>query len=204
MKKKDKENSSTTEEKIVIAARKLFTQKGYEATKTRDIAEEAGINLALLNYYFRSKEKLFEIIMKENVGQFMQVIADIVNNEVTTIDKKIELLVGNYIDMLTRLPDMPLFVMNHIKLAPERSELRQRFMGSHFMKQIQVAMKMGEITTVNPMNVMMNIVALTIFPFVAKPMVQNNHGLTAEQFNVLMQERKKLIPKWITAILKTK
>jgi AcrR family transcriptional regulator len=204
MKKKEKENSSTTEEKIVIAARKLFTQKGYEATKTRDIAEEAGINLALLNYYFRSKEKLFEIIMKENVGQFMQVIADIVNNEISTIDEKIELLVSNYIDMLMRLPDMPLFVMNHIKLAPERAEMRQRFMGSHFMKQIQSAMKRGEMTTMNPMNVMMNIVALTIFPFVAKPMVQNNHGLTAEQFDVLMQERKKLIPKWITAILKTK
>ena len=59
----DKELS--TEEKIIAAARKLFTQKGFSATKTRDIAEEAGINLALLNYYFRSKQNLFQIIIEE-------------------------------------------------------------------------------------------------------------------------------------------
>ena len=57
----------STEEKIRAAARKIFTQKGFAATRTRDIAEEAGINLALLNYYFRSKEKLFEQIMIEKV-----------------------------------------------------------------------------------------------------------------------------------------
>ena len=61
----------STEEKIKAAAKKLFTQKGFAATRTRDIAEEAGINLALLNYYFRSKEKLFELVMKENVQLFL-------------------------------------------------------------------------------------------------------------------------------------
>ena len=194
----------SAEEKIKSAAKKLFTQKGFAAVKTRDIAKEAGINLALLNYYFRSKEKLFEIIMHETVGQFMQVIADIVNNDETTIDEKIELLVNNYIDMLTRLPDMPLFVMNHIKNNPQRIEMRQKFLGSYFMKQMQEAMKKGEIATMNPFNIMINIVGLTIFPFIARNMVQNNHGITSEQFNGLMQERKKLIPKWIAAILKTK
>jgi AcrR family transcriptional regulator len=193
-----------TEEKIIQAARKLFTQKGYEATKTRDIAKEADINLALLNYYFRSKEKLFEMIMQESVGQFMQVISDIVNNESTSLEEKIELLVNNYIDMLLRFPDMPLFVMNHIKTNPDRAAMRQRFLGSYFMKQIQTAIKKGEIANINPMNIMMNIVALTIFPFIAKPMVQNNGGLSHEQFTAIMMERKKLIPKWITAILKTK
>ena len=60
-----KEPNLSTEEKIKAAARKVFMEKGYGASRTRDIAEEAGINLALLNYYFRSKEKLFnEIIQK--------------------------------------------------------------------------------------------------------------------------------------------
>ena len=65
---KKKTESLSTEEKIKAAASKLFTQKGFAAVKTRDIVQEAGINLALLNYYFRSKEQLFEIIMKENMG----------------------------------------------------------------------------------------------------------------------------------------
>jgi AcrR family transcriptional regulator len=202
--KKLSKTDTSTEEKIIGAARKLFMQKGFEGTKTRDIANEAGINLALLNYYFRSKENLFEIIMKENMGQFMQVISEIVNNEETSIQEKIELLVNNYITMLMRLPDMPLFVMNNIKKDPDRIEMRQRFMGSHFMKQIQTAIKSGEIAPMNPMNMMLNIVGLTIFPFVARPMFQSTSGMTQEQFNALMTERKKLIPKWIAAMLKVK
>jgi AcrR family transcriptional regulator len=194
----------STEEKIVSAARKLFTQKGYEGTKTRDIAKEAGINLALLNYYFRSKEKLFEMIMEENMGQFMDVISTIVSNEETSIDEKIEALVNNYITMLSKFPDMPLFVMNHVKGDSKRMQMRQRFIGSYFMQQIQEAMKQGKIVPMNPINLMLNIVGLTIFPFIGKPMFQNSHGMTAEQFNALMEERRKLIPKWIGAILKAK
>ncbi len=194
----------SAEEKIISAARKLFTRNGFDATKTRDIAKEAGINLALLNYYFRSKEKLFEMIMEENMGQFMMVIGGIVNDESTTKEKKIELLVNNYIDMLTRVPDMPLFVLTHMKANPQRIKMKQRFLGSHFMKQIEEAMKKGEIVKMNPVNIMMNIVGLTIFPFIGRPMIQNNSGVNQEQFNALMQERKKLIPTWINAILKAK
>src|SRR5579864_8042073 len=162
--KKQVKADPSTEEKIIAAARNLFTQKGFDATKTRDIATEAGINLALLNYYFRSKENLFEIIMKENMGRFMEVISDIVNNEETSIEEKIEALVNNYIDMLMNFPDMPLFVMTHIRKDPERLEMRKRFMGSYFMKQLQQGMKSGEIAPIHPINIMLNIVGLTIFP----------------------------------------
>ena len=61
------EQEQTTEEKILEAASEVFTEKGFAGTRTRDIAEKAGINLALLNYYFRSKEKLFEQVMKIKV-----------------------------------------------------------------------------------------------------------------------------------------
>jgi AcrR family transcriptional regulator len=204
MLEKKKKKELSTEEKIITAARKLFTQKGYDAIKTRDIAKEAGINLALLNYYFRSKEKLFELVMEENMGQFMMVIGNIVNNVETSMHQKIEALVANYIDMLTRVPDMPLFVMTHMKNNPQRLKMRERFLGSHFMKQVQDGIKKGEIAPINPVNIIMNIVGLTIFPFIGKPMIQNNNGITNEQFDALMQERKKLIPKWIEAILKVK
>ena len=62
----------STEERIKAAARKVFHQKGFAGTRTRDIAEEAGINHAMLNYYFRSKEKLFEMVMMETMAQFFK------------------------------------------------------------------------------------------------------------------------------------
>src|SRR4051812_42533624 len=103
----------STEEKIKAAAKKLFTQKGFAATKTRDIAEEAGINLALLNYYFRSKQKLFEIVMRENVILFIGGMIDsIKTNQHLSFEKKLEILIDSYIDTLLANPDLPFFILS--------------------------------------------------------------------------------------------
>lgn len=201
---KTKKPKEGAEEKIIQAARKLFTEKGFDAVKTRDIAKEAGINLALLNYYFRSKENLFEIVMRENMGSFMNVISEIVNNKETTIKEKIEALVSNYIRMLTINPNIPLFVLSQGKSDDIRMKFREKFQGSYFMEQINKAIKKGKITKMDPTNLMLNIVGLTIFPFVARRIFQSNNTVTDEQFNKLMMERKEMIPIWINAMLKVK
>lgn len=201
---KKKKKTDGAEEKIISAARKLFTEKGFDAVKTRDIAKEAGINLALLNYYFRSKENLFEMIMKENMDRFMEAVTGIVNNETTSLEKKIEMLVANYIDILLVNPDMPLFVISNARIDDKRMKMREKFLGSHLMKQVHQAMKTGKIADINPANIMLNIVGLTIFPFVARRMFLSSNGISQEQFNALMHERKKMIPKWIKAMLKVK
>src|SRR6201987_5095264 len=104
----------STEEKIKQAARKIFMQKGYAATRTRDIAEEAGINLALLNYYFRSKEKLFDIIMLESLQSFRQSMVNVLNDKKTSLENKVETLVNNYLDLLLAQPEIPLFVLSEL------------------------------------------------------------------------------------------
>ena len=88
------ETNASTEEKIKEAARRVFTRKGYAATRTRDIAEESGYNLALINYYFRSKEKLFDIIMLDNLHLFIHSVMAIVNDPATTLQEKIEIVVN--------------------------------------------------------------------------------------------------------------
>ncbi len=98
-----------TEAKIKNAARLVFHTKGFAATRTRDIAEEAGINLALLNYYFRSKEKLFDIIMLETLQGFFKSISTIFIDEQTSLEDKTERIVSTYIDLLIIEPQIPLF-----------------------------------------------------------------------------------------------
>jgi len=108
-KNKTAENlDATTEEKIKEAARVVFHKKGFAATRTRDIAEEAGINLALLNYYFRSKGRLFEIIMLETVSGFIQTMALALNDEETTLEEKIRRIASAYIDLIGKEPDLPI------------------------------------------------------------------------------------------------
>lgn len=193
----------SAEERLKKAAHILFTKKGYDAVKTRDIAKEAGINLALLNYYFRSKEKLFEIVMQENMKEFFVSIIQIVNDETTSLKKKIELLVDQYTEMLLKNLELPVFVMLHMRNNPTRLELQGKLRESFLIKQVQAAIKNKEIAPINPVNIMVNLVGLTIFPFIGRAMLTNAHGISDEQFKQLMIERKALIPKWMDAILKT-
>ena len=198
----DKHN---TEERIIAAANKLFTQKGYAATKTRDIAEEAGINVALLNYYFRSKEKLFDIIMESNVKQFVLSIGQITNDESTTLCEKFEQFVGGYIDMLIAQPDMPIFILSEIRNNPVRLIEKVRFdkilLNSYMITQIREEIVAGKITEINPVHIMINLLSLTVFPFVGSPILKRIGGMSDEQFNALMLERKQLIPLWVETFL---
>ena len=196
----------STEEKIKNAARSVFHKKGYAATRTRDIAEEAGINLALLNYYFRSKEKLFDIIMTETMQGFLTSIMEILNDEKTTFEKKIEIIVGNYIDLLIEQPDIPLFVLSELRANPEtlvsRISNKKVLMKSVFIMQFQQQIKAGKIAPIHPLHFIMNMLGMVVFPFVGSPMLKSIGDLKQKEFDELMQQRKKLIPKWVNAMLK--
>lgn len=200
-KKDSKELDNSTEEKIKEAARKLFMQKGFAATKTRDIAAEADINLALLNYYFRSKEKLFELIIRERLQQFIQGIKLVFNDESTTFYEKIETLAVHYIDMLSEQPDLPLFILSELRAQPlqvlNKLGVKDFLMSSVFIKQLFEEMKAGNITPVHPLHFMANLMGSLVFPFVASPILKGITEMDQETFNNLMQERKKLVPQWI-------
>ncbi len=201
-----KKIDATTEEKIIEAARKIFTQKGYAAARTRDIAEEAGLNLALLNYYFRSKEKLFDIIMLETLQQFMTGMKNLLNTESTSIEEKITMVVGNYIDMLTKQPDLPLFILSEIKANPKKliakMGIKDFLMNSYFLKQFKEGVKAKKLPPLDPLHFIMNIVGLTVFPFIGSQIVQSIGDINQQQFNKLMEERKRLIPQWIKGMIR--
>ncbi len=198
----------STEEKIKNAARIVFHKKGFSATRTRDIAEEAGINLALLNYYFRSKEKLFDIIVLETMQAFFKSINQVFNDSSTTLESKIETLVVNYIDLLIANPDIPLFILSELKNNHKdlliKIGMKEAMMKSYFLKQYQEKVKNGKISPMQPLQFMMNLMGMTVFPFIASPVLRNLGDLTQKDFDTLMRERKLLIPKWIKATLKVK
>ncbi|MBS1536921.1 MAG: TetR/AcrR family transcriptional regulator [Bacteroidetes bacterium] len=206
--KSQKELSKTdhsTEDKIKNAARLIFHKKGYAATRTRDIAEEAGINLALLNYYFRSKEKLFDIIMLESLQGFLHSIKEVFNNEETSLENKIETLVSNYIDLLIEQPDIPLFLLSELRNNPNelvsKINIKQVLMNSYFIKQFKHAMNDGIIATMNPLHFIMNILGMTVFPFIASPILKSLSDISPADFEDLMNQRKILIPNWIKGML---
>ncbi|MBX3239461.1 MAG: TetR/AcrR family transcriptional regulator [Chitinophagaceae bacterium] len=196
-----KEKDITTEEKIKGAARKVFTQKGYAATRTRDIAEEAGINLALLNYYFRSKEKLFELVMAEKVGELFGMLVPVVVDHSTTLKTKMEKIAATYIDTLEKNPGLPLFVLSEIHRRPEwlsqRVPIADIFKKSSFMQQVR-----EKRPDIDPMHFFMNALGLCVFPFISSPVFIGAGVINRNDFKKLLQERKSLIPVWMNAMLK--
>ena len=201
-KKKSVEVDLSTEEKIKEAAKKVFLKKGYAATRTRDIAEEAGINLALLNYYFRSKEKLFDLIMLEKLEKFFGVIAPVLNNTGASLEQKIILLSSNYIDLLIANPELPLFILSEVRHNPDRFAHKlpvAEVVDSHFMKQL-----MEKRPDINPIHLLINLLAMSVFPFIMKPIFHASGIMNEKVFQMRMEERKALIPKWVNAMLKAK
>jgi len=190
----------STEEKIKEAARKVFTQKGYAATRTRDIAEEAGINLALLNYYFRSKEKLFEIVILEKMQILLGKLGPTLMDERTSLEQKVEQIAEQYIDTLIANPDIPLFVLGEIRNHPDKFanmiRTKTKIVDSAMFKQI--AERRPDI---DPLHFIFNMLGLIIFPFIGKPLLQLVAGITKDHAITLMNERKQLIKKWFSAMI---
>lgn len=204
---KIKEIDQTTESKIKEAARVVFLKKGYSATRTRDIAEESGINLALLNYYFRSKENLFNIVMFDTMNAFFKSLGEVFNNADTSFEGKIEELANRYITFLIENPDIPVFIMNEMRSQPEelleRMGIKKMLMHSEFIKQFHQSIAEKKIKQINPLHFIMNTMGMIVFPFIARPMLKSLGDLQENDFQKLMQERKTLIPRWILGALKS-
>ncbi|QEM11004.1 TetR/AcrR family transcriptional regulator [Mucilaginibacter rubeus] len=195
---------TTTEEKILNAARSIFTKKGFLATTVRDIATEANTNVASVNYYFRSKENLFAFIMDETIKKLFDKVEPVLNDETTTAIQKIETCVGYYIDQLLENPDFPFFMINEVLAGQTNLPMVEKFKtltNSVFAKQLY-AMQADGVIKFHPVNLMWNITGMIVFPFLSRPKQLEAGYFNGAEFEAMMRERKKLIPIWIGQILK--
>lgn len=163
----------STEEKILEAAKNVFVTKGMEGARMQEIADEAGINKALLHYYFRSKERLFEAIFSEIIKFAFPKITRIVQSD-EPIVTKIEQVIDAYIDLLIKHPFIPGFVMKELSRDPSgliKMVLKFGLNPEVVFEQIQLAMDRGEIIKMPPKHLAANIVSMCIFPFAVRPIL---------------------------------
>lgn len=191
----------STEEKILAAAKKVFVSKGMAGARMQDIADEAGINKALLHYYFRSKERLFEVIFVEAAQNLFPKLNIIFESE-KSLFEKIELVCEEYLTVMSENPYLPLFVLNEINRDPEnfldKIWSKEGFpRPQKFLKQIEKEVKKGTIKKINPLDLLLNLITLCIFPFVGKAMIQSINHMDELQFREVMIQRKKKVPKFI-------
>jgi AcrR family transcriptional regulator len=194
-----------TERKILEAARKVFISKGMHGARMQEIADEAGINKALLHYYFRSKDKLFQAIFRETFQELMPKAMGIFQEE-GTFEDKLRLFVSNYIDTISKNHFLPVFVFNEINQNPE---MLTEFVDALKPLQQVVAAELqkmvtsGEYRPINPIQFISSVMAMTLFPFLVKPLLANAFAMSEEQFKAFLEDRKVLIPEIMLTYLKT-
>jgi AcrR family transcriptional regulator len=200
-----KEHSSSTEEKILEAAKKVFVIHGLEGTSMQQIADEASINKSLLHYYFRTKEKLFGTVLKYAFKFIVPQIQVILNSD-DHIYVKIERLVSEYMDLLMKNKFIPAFIMHEINRNPDG--LFQIMQGSGidpriFIEQFSAEMKAGNIRTIDPRHLIINMLSLCIFPVAARPLMQRVFfGNDEKMYKQFLVERKKVVSDFIIQSLK--
>jgi TetR/AcrR family transcriptional regulator len=199
------DNSSTTEEKILEAAKDVFIKHGLEGTTMQQIADEARINKSLLHYYFRTKEKLFGMVVKYALKFFVPQIQDIMNSN-DTIFVKIEKIVGGYIDMLSKNRLIPAFILNEINRNPDNLFQIMKSTGVDpriFIGQFEEEIRKGTIRPIDSKHLIMNILALCVFPFAARPLVQRIFFAGDEAgYEAFLAERKQVVTDFIIHAIK--
>ncbi len=194
-----------TSEKILDSAIDVFQEKGYSGTRMQAIADKANINKALLHYYFKNKDKLFQIIIEKAVKLFIPQVINVFNDD-TDIFEMIRNFVAAYIDLLRKNPHIPSFIINEINNNPERllKLIKSSGMNIDFIKEkIQENIDKGIIKDIPAEHLILNTLSLCIFPFVAKPMVV---GIVLkgdeDKFEALIDERKELVSEFIINSIK--
>ncbi len=189
----------TTEQKIIKAASKLFTQKGYAATKTREIAEEANINLALLNYYFGSKERLYKEVVKNNLGMLLEVMIPILSDEKVSLEEKVVTIAENYTQLLLEHEELPIFILNewtvNEDLFVDITRDARLFAKPVIEKQLK---ENGMEVSVD--DFIANLLSLIMFSFVAKPLIISSGLVEEGEFADFVNRRKEKIWEWMTKI----
>ena len=200
--------AKVTEQEILEIARKHFVRKGFAGARMQEIADEAGINKAMLHYYFRSKDKLYHEIIKQTLNFMIPRLAKAIEYD-GTFWEKIERLINTYIDTLTEHPDIPFFVMSELAQKRERfvEEIKNKSSyfpsAQKFMMEIMNEMAQGNIKEFPPIQLFLNILGMTIFPFMTKPIFQTVFEVSDKDFDQLMIQRKKVILDFVKSALKT-
>lgn len=186
-----------TEEKILTAAEKLFYERGYAMTHTTDIAKEAGCNQALVHYYFRSKERLFDLFFEKKVKLFVSVFLSVGNDEQRFQDK-IRRKIEAHFDILRGNPRLPFLLFNEISTNNKRLEKIRKNLGdvptnllSNLDAELNELYNKGEIQKITAVDLMMSIISLNAIMFIADPIVRVMTNSTDEEYVQLLDRRRE-------------
>jgi AcrR family transcriptional regulator len=201
----DKIKTENTETEILIAAKEIFQQKGMAGARMQEIADKAKINKALLHYYYRSKQLLFEAVFKSAFSLLAPQLNKVLNDE-SDLFEKIRKFTENYVSFVIKHPYLPNFVIQELNKNPEfvqklRSEKNFPSI-EKFKLQVSDAINQGIIKPIEAEQLFINIISLNIFPFIGEPLLMALVNVDKESYNKILENRKTEVAEFIINSIK--
>ncbi|TQD36971.1 TetR/AcrR family transcriptional regulator [Haloflavibacter putidus] len=200
-----KQKTENTEKQILDAAENIFQTKGMSGARMQEIADKAGINKAMLHYYYRSKQSLFEAVFKKAFSLLAPQLNAILNDD-SSIENKITNFTHNYITFISKHPYIPNFIIQELNRNPgfiEKIQENSAFPSlDKFNAQVEKEVKDGVLKPTDGKQLFIHILSLNIFPFVATPLVKGFLKLNDKEFKKLMEQRKTEVSEFIINSIK--
>lgn len=198
------EQDLSAEQKIKDAARKIFLEFGFDGCTTRQIAKEAGINVALVNYYFRSKNQLFQLVFKAVMEDFLKSMLEVFRTDLS-LENKVRIFIEREFEFLAKHPDIPMFVINEMTkkqgcFVSEIGIVEQLAATGVFQESLK-AQAEGRMRKIDMVSVMILLKANCHFPFMAKSLIQDLHKLSDESYQQQLTLHKQYVTEMIVGYL---
>ncbi len=196
---------NSTEERILEAAEREFLLKGFAGARTTSIAEAAGVTHAMLHYYFRTKEKIFQKILSDKIELFKQSLR--LPLEVDTqmsLEEMLSCVVATHFNLLRKNPDMPRFLINEVLADAARTEFilsQVKDTASHLcrvlQRKIDEAVQKGVAEKVDASELLLSILSLNVMTFVALPVMRKrqNTRSASQMLDVRLQENIEMVTR---------
>lgn len=196
-----------TEDHILNAAEKMFQRKGMDGARMQEIADEAGINKAMLHYYYRSKRFLFEAVFTKAFSLIAPEINRVLNDD-TTLFQKIENFTHSYITFIQKHPYLPNFVIQELNRNSDFIKVLQANKSfpdfRKFQAQVEKEIQDGTIKPIKAEQLFIHLLSLNIFPFLAAPLIKGFLKIDDKEYKQLMEERKEAITEILINFIKIK
>ncbi|NOY48665.1 MAG: TetR/AcrR family transcriptional regulator [Chlorobi bacterium] len=200
-----KTKDENTENSILNAAKNVFQSKGMDGARMQEIADKAGINKAMLHYYYRSKQLLFEAVFKNAFALLAPQLNKVLNDD-SSIEDKIRNFTSNYISFIIKHPYLPAFIIQELNRNPSFILKLKQNKGfpnlEKFKKQVNLEIEQKLIKPIHAEQLFINIMALNIFPFVATPLIKAFANINDKAFKQLMKDRKEEVADFIINSIK--
>lgn len=192
---------TASQAKILEAARTIFMHKGKDGARMQEIADEAGINKALLHYYFRNKETLFLAVFGEVIRDLVPALAEIFRSDRPLLEK-IAGFLKIHIGFIQANPLVPHFIISEIARNPEMiingfKSVQEENLIHKFRQDVNASIERGEIRPIDPLQLIVNILSLSVFPFLARPLLMSLFGIGQMEFDQLIENRKTEVSQFI-------